>query len=495
MSTAKTTDQCKHGFKTEWCARCKRETPEGKAAESKKKRSVHEQTTQTEHGRNHTSKRVLSQAGMVVIPPLSEQDTGGKNEQVLRRLDDRTRVVHLRGQLSLWLIKEIIRRAPKIQRIQAIPRMKRMDKGSHSGYCREHGVELVYGHIRPELAWEEDRNISKHWEPQQLFLLGLAGEQKRLYEELKAFGFDIIEVVDRYFCLSGQSFLPQTMLAEEFGFCSHVKMSTDINAFLKYLDPQFQTSKDATRLATGIIRKVTKLRHAVQTEGGFQEYIRSFGLERIPAGIPLGRIELYATLIAIYATARGEHFKKSHPRLHAILEARFDLSSTTPTYRTLEEVGKEFDVTRERIRQLENKAFEELDIDPLAHEHGDRAYQKLVKRESKKTPKTSSGGKERPRHIPLPPKKRVGAKDVNQAVCTCFSLEHGRIRGDDLPAVAQQAQDICAFLLSNWCNLTDSTIGMFLGITPAKVTEARERVQTRKDGALFDHLEEIKRLM
>ena len=41
-----------------------------------------------------------------------------------------------------------------------------------------------------------------------------------------------------------------------------------------------------------------------------------------------------------------------------VLELRFGLNDGTP--RTLEEVGKEFEVTRERIRQIEAKALRKL---------------------------------------------------------------------------------------------------------------------------------------
>lgn len=41
-----------------------------------------------------------------------------------------------------------------------------------------------------------------------------------------------------------------------------------------------------------------------------------------------------------------------------MLQLRFGLIDGTP--RTLEEVGKEFDVTRERIRQIEAKALRKL---------------------------------------------------------------------------------------------------------------------------------------
>ena len=46
------------------------------------------------------------------------------------------------------------------------------------------------------------------------------------------------------------------------------------------------------------------------------------------------------------------------PREAKVLRLRFGLEDGRP--RTLEEVGKEFDVTRERIRQIEAKALRKL---------------------------------------------------------------------------------------------------------------------------------------
>ena len=46
------------------------------------------------------------------------------------------------------------------------------------------------------------------------------------------------------------------------------------------------------------------------------------------------------------------------PREQKILEMRFGLTDNVA--HTLEEVGKEFDVTRERIRQIEAKALEKI---------------------------------------------------------------------------------------------------------------------------------------
>ncbi len=54
----------------------------------------------------------------------------------------------------------------------------------------------------------------------------------------------------------------------------------------------------------------------------------------------------------------GDIIKDLNPREQKILEIRFGLDDGV--YHTLEEVGKEFDVTRERIRQIEAKAIEKI---------------------------------------------------------------------------------------------------------------------------------------
>ena len=54
----------------------------------------------------------------------------------------------------------------------------------------------------------------------------------------------------------------------------------------------------------------------------------------------------------------GDVLKTLTPREEKVLRLRFGLDDGRP--RTLEEVGKEFNVTRERIRQIESKALRKL---------------------------------------------------------------------------------------------------------------------------------------
>ena len=58
-----------------------------------------------------------------------------------------------------------------------------------------------------------------------------------------------------------------------------------------------------------------------------------------------------------------ESMRELSPREQKILEMRFGLSDGVS--HTLEEVGREFDVTRERIRQIEAKALEKIKVHPM----------------------------------------------------------------------------------------------------------------------------------
>jgi RNA polymerase primary sigma factor len=64
---------------------------------------------------------------------------------------------------------------------------------------------------------------------------------------------------------------------------------------------------------------------------------------------------------AIYASLRGatrDALDRLTPREAKVLRLRFGIGIESD--RTLEEVGKQFDVTRERIRQIEAKALRKL---------------------------------------------------------------------------------------------------------------------------------------
>jgi RNA polymerase primary sigma factor len=57
----------------------------------------------------------------------------------------------------------------------------------------------------------------------------------------------------------------------------------------------------------------------------------------------------------------ADALKRLDPRMRHVLERRFGLDGAQP--QTLEELGNELGVTRERVRQLETRALRELRID------------------------------------------------------------------------------------------------------------------------------------
>jgi RNA polymerase primary sigma factor len=73
------------------------------------------------------------------------------------------------------------------------------------------------------------------------------------------------------------------------------------------------------------------------------------------AETPYEKLESEASIAAL----RGL-LEKLSPREASILRARFNLDGGSE--KTLDEVGQQFQVTRERVRQIQNKALEKLRI-------------------------------------------------------------------------------------------------------------------------------------
>ena len=77
--------------------------------------------------------------------------------------------------------------------------------------------------------------------------------------------------------------------------------------------------------------------------------------QRAEKAQPAGMFKRFHTLLK---EQLGEVLKTLTPREEKVLRLRFGLEDGRS--RTLEEVGKEFNVTRERIRQIEAKALRKL---------------------------------------------------------------------------------------------------------------------------------------
>jgi RNA polymerase primary sigma factor len=67
-----------------------------------------------------------------------------------------------------------------------------------------------------------------------------------------------------------------------------------------------------------------------------------------------------ATAERLQSVELAEALSRLEPRLRDVLQRRFGLAGATP--QTLEQIGKELGITRERVRQLETRALKELRV-------------------------------------------------------------------------------------------------------------------------------------
>ncbi|MBI3572011.1 hypothetical protein HY091_00530 [Candidatus Kaiserbacteria bacterium] len=175
-----------------------------------------------------------------------------------------TNFVHIAGHPSPWAIEEVLRRAPNVRAIQIIPSLQNEVAPTQRARCEQRGVRIIAGHYQPELAWGEDKNHSPSYGVHREFLLNLAGEQKALFEELLAFRVKEALMAARYFCLQGEDFISQRLVAEIYGNNSaranRGYASDRINSVLCYLNSPFDMGDEVKKLAETLRRKVKRLR-------------------------------------------------------------------------------------------------------------------------------------------------------------------------------------------------------------------------------------------
>ncbi|WKZ28625.1 MAG: sigma factor-like helix-turn-helix DNA-binding protein [Patescibacteria group bacterium] len=320
----------------------------------------------TEFGNSAVNAKQLLQAGIHVVRPKF-----GKEDQSFRTLDDKVTFVHVDGAPMLWAVELVLERAPNLQTFQVLPSMhRRLHPDSALKLLAERGVAVQTGHVRPELAWEPGRIISKTYEPQRQFLLRLEGEQRTLFEELVAMRWDSALMTARYFCLDGEEYIPQRELCPMFGLAPILEhaISAYINGILYYLDGGFPANKRSRQMAAMLKRRVEKLRPLLKSAEQRQALAKELGLAALPANLPLARLDVLKELVAARRDGRLRALaSSSQANFGRAIELRFGLDGSVPsTYRTLEEVGEEMGgITRERARQLEERALEILGISEI----------------------------------------------------------------------------------------------------------------------------------
>ncbi len=346
-------NRCKHGVVPAWCSLC---TP--KKVDPAKLRRPQRAATTTLHGSgSHDTKRHYEEGYVVVTPEgvRGKKDLGGS--------DDRVGFVHIDGFPNLWLIEWLLEHFPKLHTIQTTPKMERGLGNKHRRLCEARNVRLVLGHHSPNLVWSEGENRSPFYRSQRDFLLGLQGEQKALLNELLQLEFHTALLVARYFSLQGEEFKTQRQVAIEVDFPTLLQgpLSAYINSIFCYLDPTFKAAKKAISIAETMRCRVARLRTILAQAASRQEIAQRLGLEQLPDGLPLSRLDLLEAVVSASRKVEFQDFALRYPREHKLIVLRYGLSDGK--YRTLQEVGQHFGVTRERIRQLEERAFAVLGIE------------------------------------------------------------------------------------------------------------------------------------
>lgn len=289
----------------------------------------------------------------------------GRRACGIERADKTVTFAHIDGVPFLWALRELLIRAPNLKTIQVIPSHYESMSSTGKDECGKCGVQVVSGHYKPELAWQgTDRIVNPQYESQRRFMLNMSGNQKRLFDELLALGFEPAHIAARYFCLNGQEYAPQRILKTEYGYarsCHHT-ISSIILSVLSYLDDTITVGEHATRRAHAMKARVERLRPYIESAEIRMRLHAELGIPSLASNFPLARIEELRALLAAMNAGRIASLPE---RQAYVIRRRFGLDEHAGVYRTLEEIGQALGVTRERVRQLEEKALDALGI---AHE-------------------------------------------------------------------------------------------------------------------------------
>lgn len=194
-----------------------------------------------------------------------DSTTRKTREKSLARIDLHIKTVHIHGHLFVWVLREILEKAPGLEVIEVTPKeFERLTK-THVAMIEARGVALRFGYsprigVLISQAWTRE-NISRarQYKTRQKFLRGLRGESLAKFRELLLLELEEAEIAQRYFCLKEEPFISQHELGKLRGYApasSATTVSIKIGAVLYYLDPTIQVSKKARHGAKTIHARV-----------------------------------------------------------------------------------------------------------------------------------------------------------------------------------------------------------------------------------------------
>ena len=295
-----------------------------------------------------------AQPGPVYVVPVGRLPRAAV-EQRIATLPPTATIVHCEGHPYIWVIRAVLERCPGLRTLQVIPSGVRKLTITHRALCDDRSVRIVVGAIYPERTGERANLARTAYQAQRAFMQGLAEEQRVLFEELLALGFEIAEIAARYFGLDGQdAFISQARVAEEFGLAprtGNVLVSRMVGALLRYLDPTCRVGKASLRTAEALAVRVKRLRQTALGDAVRQEWLVRLGIPAIPPGLRPARFDLFEFVLSAFRAGRLAALDE---RTQGILRKRYGLDNpgVAPAV-TLQEIGDGIGLTRERARQLE----------------------------------------------------------------------------------------------------------------------------------------------
>ena len=486
---------CKHGQHIKFCPECANEWAGDQAP--------HALMNSMDPPRDKLVGVVKDELGIVSISPF-------KHDPSLARIDSKVRMVHVNGHLFLWALEYIIKHGPNVKVIQIQPRRVHKITDSHRKRCREAGIRLITGLIKPERAWEpgEARRSDRYKACKKFFEL-LQDEQRKLFDDLPGFGFDESLMVREYYGEERAPLCDETeddepvflrTLAARYGFKSISYITNLMSAVMHYLDPNFKVTDRAVEMARVMYEKVERLRRTFQTQNARAEKARSLGLSMLPPGMWLTLIEDLE--IVVNAKRRGwlADLAKAKPRAHRALTLRFDIRDpSAPRFRTLEETAEAMEdgfKTRECTRQIIEQAFEYLvmrqkaSIDKLSGHRLEHRTERTVARAQKRTAKKG----------PVTALAKVSGaleKQVMALVCQLYDLDEETLRINVKTQPNAEAGQVVMYLWRKYLNWSYRRIARKMDDGDTVIIYGCERIAKRRkeDQALEQRLSLIEMML
>ncbi len=286
-----------------------------------------------------------------------------KDRKYLSDIKEGMTHIHIQGHLFLWLLKEILKRAPNLKVIRVIPTEFRNLRGRHCRLLIDNGITVIKGHQRLCKIWQADRKLPEKYRLKREYLKNLPAPQKKLFDELLGFELKSALITARYFCLNDEPYAPFSDIMTEFGYTSSRSCVHDIvYSVLYYLDPSFNSSrnKSVKRRATTLRVTVNRMRRQKAKKEAFDnkvhELVKSSGIRGLPENLKPSQWDLFEKVLHAHQSGRLEGvLKDKHDKALCIIRQRWGLEDGV--FRTLSSLAKMYGVSKTRIGQIETHAF------------------------------------------------------------------------------------------------------------------------------------------